>query len=266
MTLSIRILGPLVIESDDCQLGTFSKKGRAPLSYLAAQEGRSTSRERLADLLWPCQTSNQARNSLRSCLWQLRKALGAGATHCLAAGADTCRIEDVAVDLDSFDRLAASQRMFDLQRAADLYRGELLADLDIVSEPFREWLAAERDRMVTLCCDCLRRLISKQAAAGDHDAVIRSARSLVALDPLSEFGQRMLMRAYARAGRRAEALRQFKRCAEILSRELGVAPDAPTLALANRIAQAQAAPHSLLPPVMPICTCRSEKNFRAIAQ
>jgi len=59
----------------------------------------------------------------------------------------------------------------------------------------------------------------------------------VALDPLSEFGQRALMRAYARAGRRGEALRQYKSCAETLKRELGVAPDAETQALAHEMAR-----------------------------
>src|SRR5436190_10529832 len=45
------------------------------------------------------------------------------------------------------------------------------------------------------------------------------------------------MRAYARAGRRGEALRQYKSCAETLRRELGVAPDAETQALAAEIAR-----------------------------
>ena len=58
-----------------------------------------------------------------------------------------------------------------------------------------------------------------------------------ALDALSEIGQRALIRAYAHAGRRPEALRQYRTCAEILKRELGVAPDAETQALANEIAR-----------------------------
>jgi len=45
------------------------------------------------------------------------------------------------------------------------------------------------------------------------------------------------MRAYARAGRRGEALRQYKSCAETLKRELGVAPEAETQALASEIAR-----------------------------
>ena len=50
MTLSINILGSLVIESDDSRLGKVPKKARALLAYLAAQGGQMVSRERLADL------------------------------------------------------------------------------------------------------------------------------------------------------------------------------------------------------------------------
>ena len=237
MALSIGVLGPLVIERDGCRLGKVPKKARALLGYLAAQGGQAVSRERLADLLWPYQGSEQARHSLRNCLLELRKALGPSGARHLVADFATCRIEDVAVDLDRFERLSRSPNRPDLQAAAELYRGEFLADFDIDSEPFQEWLAAERDRTLALICDILQRLTAAQDAAGEADAAIQSGRRLVALDPLSEFGQRALMRAYAHAGRRGEALRQYKSCAETLKRELGVAPDAETQALAHEMAR-----------------------------
>jgi DNA-binding SARP family transcriptional activator len=94
----------------------------------------------------------------------------------------------------------------------------------------------------------LHRVTAEQDAAGEHEAAIRSARRLVALDPLSEVGQRALIRAYARTGRRGPALRRFKSYAEILKRELGVAPDAETWALAKEIARSRGAsePNALL--------------------
>src|SRR5215469_1887501 len=238
MALTIGVLGPLVIESDDCRLGKVPKKARALLGFLAAQGGQAVSRERLADLLWPYQGSDQARHSLRNCLLELRKALGPQAGAYLIADFASCRVQDTIVDLDRFERLSRSRQQAELQTAADLYRGEFLADFHIDSEPFQEWLAAERDRTLVLVCDILQRLSAAQDAAGEAEAAIQSGRRLVALDPLSEFGQRVLMRAYARAGRRGEALRQYKSCAETLKRELGVAPDAETQALANEIARA----------------------------
>lgn len=241
MTLSISILGPLVIESGDCRLGKVPKKARAFLAFLAAQLGQSVTRERLADLLWPYQGSEQARHSLRNCLLELRKALGRGTDAHLVADFANCRIQDVIVDLDQFERLARSQERCDLQAAVNLYRGEFLADFDVNSEPFQEWLAAERDRTLAMVCDILHRLSAKQDAAGEHEAAIQSGRRLVFLDPLSEFGQRALIRAYAHAGRRGEALRQYRSCAETLKRELGVAPDLETQSLANEIARSSTA-------------------------
>ncbi|HEX7199449.1 MAG TPA: BTAD domain-containing putative transcriptional regulator, partial [Dongiaceae bacterium] len=237
MALSIGLLGSLVIEREECRLGKLPEKARALLGYLAAQGGQAVSRERLADLLWPYQGSEQARHSLRNCLLELRKALGPSAARYLVADFANCRIQDAVVDLDRFEGLSRSHSRPELQAAAELYRGEFLADFDIDSEPFQEWLAAERDRTLALICDILQRLTAAQDAAGEPDAAIQSGRRLVALDPLSELGQRALMRAYARAGRRGEALRQYKSCAETLKRELGVAPDAETQALAHEMAR-----------------------------
>src|SRR6516164_8835657 len=242
MPLTIGLLGALEIESDDCRLGKVPKKARALLGFLAAQGGQAVSRERLADLLWPYQGSDQARHSLRNCLLELRKALGPQTGAYLMADFASCRVQDTIVDLDRFERLSRSRQRAELQTAADLYRGEFLADFHIDSEPFQEWLAAERDRTLVLVCDILQRLSAAQDAAGEAEAAIQSGRRLVALDPLSEFGQRVLMRAYARAGRRGEALRQYKSCAETLKRELGVAPDAETQGLANEMARSGSAP------------------------
>lgn len=237
MGLLVGVLGPLVIENDQRRLGKLPRKARALVAYLAGQNGRPVSRERLSDLLWPYQGSDQARHSLRNCLLELRKALGQSAGRYLAAEFANCRLQDIDTDIDRFEQLSRSKNLTDLAAAAELYRGEFLADFIIDSEPFQEWLASERDRTLDLICGVLQRLAALQDEAGEHEAAIKSARRLVGLDPLSEIGQRALIRAYARAGRRPEALRQYKSCAEILKRELGVAPDAETQALANEIAQ-----------------------------
>ena len=237
MSLTIQVLGPLVIKNNDCRLDQLPKKARALLAFLGAQNGEAVSRERLADLLWPYQGSEQGRHSLRNCLLELRKALGRGAASDLVADFANCRIEDAIVDLDDFEQLSRSQDPRKLQTAADLYRGDFLADFYIASEPFQEWLAAARDRALAAICDILERLIALQDAAGDYESAIQSGRRLVTLEPLSESGQRALMRAYARGGRRGEALRQYKSCVTTLQRELSVTPDEETQALARAIAR-----------------------------
>jgi DNA-binding SARP family transcriptional activator len=205
------------------------------LGFLAAQRCQTVSRERLADLLWPFKKSEVARHSLRNCLLQLRRTFGPSGAGYIASDQVYCRIAGAVVDLHRFERLSRSQQRSELQAAADLYRGNFLADLDVNSEPFQEWLAREREHTFAVACDVLHKLTAAQDAAGNHDAAIQTGRRLVALDPLCELGQRALIRAYARAGRCSEALRQYKSCAQILERELGVAPDRETQRLANAI-------------------------------
>jgi len=195
--------------------------------------GHAVDRERLARLLWDRQS--EARHSLRSCLLKLRQALGPSAALHLVTDHNVCRLQNVLVDLDCFKRLSRSRDQSEMQAAVDLYRGEFLAGFDIGGDPFKEWMAVERNRTLTEVCNLVLRLATDQSRAGNHDAAIRSGRRLLMLDPLFELGQRALIGAYARAGRRAEALRQYKSCAETLERELGVAPDGETQALVEAI-------------------------------
>jgi len=205
---------------------------------------------------------------------ELRKALGLAAARHLVAGFTSCQLRDVEIDLDEFERLSRSQQRSDLQAAADLYRNEFLADFHIASEPFQEWLAAERDRTLAIACDVLHRLAAAQGTSGNHDSAVQAGRRLVALDPLSEIGQRALIRAYAQAGRREEALRQYKSCIETLQRELGVTPDAETQALADEIARrgnveepvAGARAAATRTPIMVSVTARRSLESRSVRE
>src|SRR5271166_5932567 len=124
MALTIGLLGALVIESDDCRLGKVPKKARALLGFLAAQGGQAVSRERLADLLWPYQGSDQSRHSLRNCLLQLRQVLGKGIGHHLVSEFADCRLIEVDAVLDRCKRLAGSAEVADLLTEAECCRGE----------------------------------------------------------------------------------------------------------------------------------------------
>lgn len=137
MGLLIGLLGPLVIENDQRRVGKLPRKARALMAYLASQSGRPVSRERLSDLLWPYQGSDQARHSLRNCLLELRKALGQSAGRYLAAEFANCRLQDIETDVDRFEQLSRSKDHAELAGAADLYRGEFLADFVIDSSRFR---------------------------------------------------------------------------------------------------------------------------------
>ena len=60
---------------------------------------------------------------------------------------------------------------------------------------------------------------------------VEAAREVLRLRAFRETGYRLLMRAHRAEGNRAEALRTYERCRELISAELGVSPSRETQAL-----------------------------------
>jgi DNA-binding SARP family transcriptional activator len=97
----------------------------------------------------------------------------------------------------------------------------------------------------------LATLTSHYADTLNLDAAIETGRRLVGLDPLREDAHRSLMRIYQRVGRRADALKQYRLCVDILRRELNVEPEAATtrlyLEIRRRRDEADASPEQTVP-------------------
>jgi DNA-binding SARP family transcriptional activator len=222
MALTIEVLGSLSVRSGG-RSTKIPKKGRGLLGFLAVTRCR-TGRERVADLLWPYQGTEQARHSLRNCLMEIRKtdrsAVGTNFTECWTGV--------VSSDLDRFEQLASSQSLAHLCAAMELYRGPLLDGFQIDSESWDDWLQPERERVQAIAADVLTRVTTQASAAADHALAIRAAKRLVALDPLCEPSHCLLMGALVAGGQRAEAIRTYNDCVAMLRRELGIGPDYAT--------------------------------------
>lgn len=204
------------------------RKAQALLAYLALPAGKSHSREHLATLLWGDTPDDQARNSLRQTLFALRSALG-GARR-LASDGERVWLPsgDVDVDVATFERLVADGSERALAQASALYRGDLLEGLDVAAGGFNAWLEAERRRLCRTATAAMRRLLERQAGAGAIDGAVATAERLLRVDPLQEAVHRTLIRLYDRQGRRADAMRQYRACADLLRRELGTEPEPAT--------------------------------------
>ena len=215
---------------------TLPKKAQALLAYLVMQHARPVPREQLAELLWGRSGGEQARRSLRQCLMAVRAALKAGDQTLMTEGDSVALVGPaMAVDATAFETLARSQNVDDLAAAQALYRGEFLAGLQIASEPFVEWLLVERRRLASAMSEVLYRLAAGRQQAGEIAQAIPVAERLVEVDPLREDGHRLLMQLLTAAGRRDAALIQYARCVDLLRRDLGVAPEPATAALAASI-------------------------------
>src|SRR5262249_3202291 len=132
------------------------------------------------------------------------------------------------VDAREFEELATSDDPEALERAAALYKGDLLEGISPGSTQFEEWLRADRERLHELALEALAKLLAHQMKLEATEPAIQTALRLLGLDPLQEVTHRALMRLYAREGRRAAALRQYQVCVDVLQRELGVEPDEVT--------------------------------------
>src|SRR6266481_6963433 len=99
--LTIRLLGAPDARIAGVPLALHKQKARALLYYLAAT-GRSHTRDHLASLLWSESPDSNARHSLRSSLYHIRRALHAqGSDESLVGDGDLVyfRISNAACDI-----------------------------------------------------------------------------------------------------------------------------------------------------------------------
>src|SRR5574342_358555 len=73
--LQIRLLGQFDLRLDGKRVIIPSRAGQSLLAYLVLTAGTAHRREKLAGILWPDTSDENARKNLRQELWRIRKAL-----------------------------------------------------------------------------------------------------------------------------------------------------------------------------------------------
>ncbi len=116
------------------------------------------------------------------------------------------------------------------------YSERLLEDLDGITPSFDQWLNAERtrfqDRVRKVLEAELERLTEENAKPEVRAA---AARRLINFEPTHEGAVRTLMKAFAQMGDRAQAIREFERCRQVLQRMLDLPPSKETVAVYEAI-------------------------------
>ena len=206
------------------------RKTEALIAFLAVGSSRSQNRERVATLLWSESQQARALQSLRQARLTLMRDLQPHDLPIVEFGRREIRLGSAALKIDAVDfaRLREAGDPDSLEQAAELYRGEFLAGLEVESDAFEEWLQPTRAWYREQIEAVLERLLLLQERAGAHESSIRTAKRILALDPLREDMHRWLMRAFAAAGHRTSALAAYDACRAVLREELGVTPEAET--------------------------------------
>ena len=232
--LRIDLLGGVRFQlSSGADIALQTRKGRLLLAFLALMPGRAQSCARLIELLWSGRPEAQARASLRQELHALRRSLAGIELPVLEVAGDfvALKANAVVVDVAAFERWVDRGDRDALERAAALYRGDLLDGMSPAGAAFEEWLAFERRRLRALAIETLSRLLMLQMEDGVGEAAARTARTLLAWEETHEGAHRALMFLLARRCDRNAALSEFQLCRAVLARELGVEPDAETAQL-----------------------------------
>jgi DNA-binding SARP family transcriptional activator len=227
-----RILGPLEARDTDGQpLPLGAPKQRALLVALLLHAGKPVSTGRLEAAVWPDRPPRSAAGLLRTYVSGLRSALGLDDQQLVKEpGGYRLSVPPGDLDLDLFDDLSAeghaalrradaAQAAHLLAEALALWRGEPAADVPldgdtgaIVADLAERRLAAEEA------------WADAQLAIGDGTDLIGRLRGLAARQPLRERACGQLMLALYRAGRKAEALEEYRALRRRMIDELGIEP------------------------------------------
>lgn len=240
--LRISLLGEqTVVDDASGVVPTRSSRAMALVGLLASSAGTRQSRHRVAGLFWPESGEAQALTNLRREIHQLRQRLGASSPVVVSA-TDLAWSDrpDVRVDVRTFALArSAALRAFDdddldggvsaATAAIAEYRGDFLPGLD------DDWAAEIRGDLAAQCVELCDLVCTARGRVGDPAGALEPARRRIALAPLEEYGYRQLMQLQAALGDRAAAVSTYHRCATVLERELGVAPDRGTRAVLDDV-------------------------------
>jgi predicted ATPase/DNA-binding SARP family transcriptional activator len=243
----LRLFGPIQVERDGAvPTNPSSRKALALVGYLAVL-GQPCARAALADLFWPDIPEARGRANLS---WVLNK-LSAMLPGALQADLHTIQFRRAAcwLDLAAFDQFVAQDDLAALAAAADLYRGELMAGMQLDGCPdFEQWLTVEREHWHQRATHVLQDLINRYERQSAYQDGLRFVSRLLALEPWQEDPHRQRMRLLALSGQRRAALAQYETCRRILADEFGVEPAEETTALYEQIQTGRLAPAGAAQP------------------
>jgi DNA-binding SARP family transcriptional activator len=246
--LRIRLFGKFSVRRNERILEGFdARKIQELFCYLLLHRDHSLPRETLASILWPETTTNQSKKNLRQAFWQLQSALGSqnepANDRLLHVDPDWVQLNSEAelwLDVAEFEQVFnLVQKIPDqeidsstaqlLQDTVQLYQGPLLEGW------YQDWCLLERERLQSMYLALLDKLTNYSEVHYDYETGLLYGMRIMCYDRARERTHRRMMRLYYLLGDRAEALRQYERCAVALDEELGISPSKSTQALYRQI-------------------------------
>ncbi|MGH8513554.1 MAG: AfsR/SARP family transcriptional regulator, partial [Gammaproteobacteria bacterium] len=238
---------PKLISASPCRSGHGFENTKAPkkplelLKALVATGGTAVDIGWLGEQLWPDAEGDAARDAFNVTHSRLRKLLPPDGVLMLSEGKLSLNPAHVWTDVWAFERMVADcleklrrAKRSEIESAGEtllsLYSGDLLK-----GEPDAPWLIAARDRLRSKFLRTLKVLGGFWEAKEAWEQAQSLYERVLEMDNVAEEVYRRSMSCYSRTGRPAEALRVYRRCRQMLSVVLGIAPSVETEALYRSI-------------------------------
>ncbi|MEV7171935.1 BTAD domain-containing putative transcriptional regulator [Streptomyces sp. NPDC093224] len=227
-----RLLGPLIVQTDDGPLRINGRRQATVLSMLVLYADRVVSVDTLVDAVWPDSPPATARNQIAICVATLRKTFKqAGVTdllvtsppgYLLAKGEHRVDVQEflerAEKGRDAARRGRAEEACTLFEEALSIWRGSAL------DETPGSRLEAEAVRLEQMRLTLVEERAGLMLQLGRHRALTGELAELVARHPLREQCREHLMLALYRSGQRAEALDVFLNGRRLLTEQLGIEP------------------------------------------
>lgn len=189
------------------------------VAFLALAD-RPVRRCHAAATLWLDTPDQRSGGNLRTALWRLQRS---GQRLVELCGGQMRIAPDVAVDVRAL--ADTSRRLVHGEQALDGIALDQLVDAgELLPGWYDDWVIVQRDRTRQLRVQALEAASRMLTARGRHAEAVVAAAAAVEADPLRESAHEAAIAAQAAAGNRGDALRQYRRYAALLERELDLEP------------------------------------------
>lgn len=176
-------------------------------------------RTTIAGLLWPDSAEAQARGSLRSAIWRIRKCMPMA-----LSGKRAYLSLNAVVDVDA-NRLARAAHglmdssIKDIETAAGDFRLVARAD-DLLPGWYDDWVLIERERLYQLRMHALEAHAARLAACHRYADALDAAFTALAAEPYRESPHQLIARIHLAEGNINEAIRTFQLYQRVVVEEL----------------------------------------------
>ena len=239
--VQIKLLGEfkIVVRANPEGVHKFrSRSAEQLLAWLALRLGRTMTKSEVVDLLWPDSDGDRQAQNMRRAISDIRQVVEGGPHESSLVQSQSDRIwleaARVETDVRQFTRLtdaglAGNDAEQNLRQALQLYSGPLLPG----HQP--GWLEVYRMELEERFSQAVEAIILLLLESGRQDEALRIGRQAVLAAPLREDVHVALVRAYASAGLRSQAISQFEELEALLEFHWGEAPSPRSIAALESI-------------------------------